>query len=144
MIDWHTHQKLNAVAQHRLHLESAQSAQQALDMVSTALKSPKYSSEPESNFVGVNMRNGTWPDSEKMCRTSLDAISPDRPVFLIFNGYHSVCANTAGLKAAGLEVETYGDGILLEKEAFELSNYLSDLGDETLDRWIFEEAKYAA
>jgi predicted amidohydrolase YtcJ len=144
MIDWHTHQKLNAVAQHRLHLESAQSAQQALDMVTAALSDPKYSSAVERNFVGVNLRNGTWPDPEKMCKASLDAISPERPVFLLWNGYHSMCVNTAGLKAVGKNPDEYPDGVLLEKEAFDVSGILSNLGEDVLDQWIFEEAKYAA
>lgn len=144
MIDWHTHQKLNAVAQHRLHLEKAETAQQALDMVSEALLNPKYSSDPSSNFVGVNMRNGTWPDPEKMCRESLDAISKDRPVFLIFNGYHSMCVNTAGLARCELRVDDYDSGVLLEKEAFDVSNILSKLGEDVLDQWIFEEADHAA
>jgi hypothetical protein len=32
----------------------------------------------------------------------------------------------------------------LEKEAFDVSGILSNLGEDVLDQWIFEEAKYAA
>ena len=144
MIDWHTHQKLNAVASHRLHLESARSAQEALDMVSAALTEATYDPAVEPNFVGINMRNGDWPDANKMARSSLDEIAPDRPVFLLFNGYHSMVINTAGMEAFGLSLEQYPDGILLEKEAFDICDDLSNVGEDVLDQWILDEAKYAA
>ena len=144
MIDWHTHQKLNAVASHRLHLESARSAQEALDMVSAALTEAKYDPAVERNFVGINMRNGDWPDADKMVRSSLDEIAPDRPVFLLFNGYHSMVINTAGMEAFGLSLEQYPDGILVEKEAFDICDDLSNVGEDVLDQWILDEAKYAA
>jgi predicted amidohydrolase YtcJ len=144
MIDWHTHQKLNAVASHRLHMESAKSAQEALDMVASALQDPRYDSSTELNFVGINMRNGDWPDTERMVRQSLDEISPDRPVFLMFNGYHSMVINSAGMARFGLSVDKYPDGILVEKDAFDISHDLSNVGEDVLDQWIFDEAKYAA
>lgn len=144
MIDWHTHQKLNAVAEHRLPLQSAKSAQQALDMVAAALKDPKYDPNVELNFVGINMRNGDWPDREKMCRASLDAISPDRPVFLMYNGYHSMAINTAGMQAMGVDLKQFPDGCLVEMDAFKISHDLNTVGEDVLDQWVFEEAKYAA
>ena len=144
MIDWHTHQKLNAVASHRLHLESATSARMALDMVSQALVDPKYDPSKELNLVGVNMRNGFWPDAELMCRKELDKLSTTRPIYLIWNGYHSMCVNTIGLERAGVKVEDYDDGILVEQDAFRISHDLSNVGEDVLDQWIFDEAKYAA
>ena len=144
MIDWHTHQGLNAVAEHRLHMESARSAKEALEMVAEALEDPRYDPKIELNFVGINMRNAEWTDAHLMTRQSLDKISADRPIFLLFNGYHSMCINTAGMKRTGTSIEQFPDGLLYEKDAFKISHDLSNLGDEVLDKWIAEEAQYAA
>jgi len=139
LIDWHVHSKLNALAIHRIDLKTAQTAHEALDMVAQALKDPKYD---QFELVGVNMRNGVWPDGEAMCRNSLDRLSSTRPIYLFWNGYHSICSNSLGLERVGHEPE--GDGILVEQEAFEATRKLSAVTDEVLDDWIIQEVKTAS
>ena len=108
-------------------------------MVAQALKDPKYD---QFELVGVNMRNGVWPDGEAMCRNSLDRLSSTRPIYLFWNGYHSICSNSLGLERVGHEPE--GDGILVEQEAFEATRKLSAVTDEVLDDWIIQEVKTAS
>jgi predicted amidohydrolase YtcJ len=139
LIDWHVHSKLNALATHRIDLKTAQTAREALDMVTEALMNPKYD---QFELVGVNMRNGVWPDGEAMCRINLDKLSSIRPIYLFWNGYHSICSNSIGLERVGHIAK--GDGILVEQEAFEATRKLSAVTDDVLDDWIIEEAKIAS
>jgi predicted amidohydrolase YtcJ len=139
LIDWHVHSKLNALATHRIDLKTAQTAREALHMVAEALTNPKYD---QFELVGVNMRNGVWPDGEAMCRTNLDKLSSKRPIYLFWNGYHSICSNSIGLERVGHKAE--GEGILVEQEAFEATRKLSAVTDDVLDDWIIEEAKTAS
>jgi predicted amidohydrolase YtcJ len=120
-------------------MKTAQTADEALDMVADALKNPRYD---QFELVGVNMRNGVWPDGEAMCRINLDKLSSKRPIYLFWNGYHSICSNSIGLERVGHPAE--GDGILVEQEAFEATRKLSAVTDDVLDDWIIEEAKTAS
>lgn len=139
MIDWHVHSKLNALYTHRLDLKSAKTAHDALDLVRRGLQDPKYD---QFEFVGVNMRNGVWPDGEVMCRENLDKLNATRPIYLFYNGYHSICCNSIGLERVGHKVE--GQGVLLEQEAFEATRKLGAVEDGVMDDWIIEEAKTAS
>lgn len=139
LIDWHVHSKLNALYTHRLDLKAAKTAQEALELVKTGLNDPRYG---QFEFVGVNMRNGVWPDSDLMCRQSLDELSTTRSIYLFWNGYHSICCNSVGLERVGHEIE--GAGILLEQEAFDATSKLSAVEDSVMDDWIIEEAKTAS
>jgi predicted amidohydrolase YtcJ len=139
LIDWHIHSKLNALYTHRLDLKTAQTAQEALDMVAEALKNPKYD---QFELVGVNMRNGVWPDTDKMCRVNLDKLSTIRPIYLFWNGYHSICSNSIGLERVDHKAE--GNGIIVEQEAFDATAKLSAVEESVLDDWIIEEAKVAS
>lgn len=143
LIDWHTHTKLNALHNHRLNLQTAKTAQEVLDRVAAAIQDPKYEPKYDANFCGINLRNAEWPDPEKLTRLSLDNISTERPIFLFFNGYHSICANSLGLKLGGYEPEGH-NGYLYEGDAFELSRVIGNVDAEAIDKWIMEEAKYAA
>ncbi|OXB38156.1 hypothetical protein LQV05_001242 [Cryptococcus neoformans] len=143
LIDWHTHTKLNALHNHRLDLQTAKTAQEVLDRVAAAIQDPKYEPKYDANFCGINLRNAEWPDPEKLTRLSLDNISTERPIFLFFNGYHSICANSLGLKLGGYEPEGH-NGYLYEGDAFELSRVIGNVDVEAIDKWIMEEAKYAA
>jgi predicted amidohydrolase YtcJ len=139
LIDWHVHSKLTALYTHRLDLKTAKTAQEALDAVTKALLNPRYD---RFELVGVNMRNGVWPDGELMCRESLDKLNSTRPIYLFWNGYHSICCNSIGLERVGHEAE--GAGILVEQEAFEATRKLSAVEENVLDDWIIEEAKTAS
>ncbi|WWC92611.1 uncharacterized protein L201_007570 [Kwoniella dendrophila CBS 6074] len=145
LIDWHTHFRLNAITSHRYNLQDCQSAKEVLDSVRYAINLPKYDVKYEINFVGVNMRNANWSDSEKLNRLSLDSISTERPIFLFFNGYHSMVVNTAALNLANIDPNgPKSDGYFYEQEAFNMGKYTSNVKQDTLDLWIDEEAKKAA
>jgi predicted amidohydrolase YtcJ len=77
-----------------------------------------------------------------MCRESLDKLNSTRPIYLFWNGYHSICCNSIGLERVGQEAE--GAGILVEQEAFEATRKLSAVEESVLDDWIIEEAKTAS
>ncbi|WVQ84784.1 hypothetical protein IAT38_006941 [Cryptococcus sp. DSM 104549] len=143
MIDWHTHTKLNAFHSHRLDLQTAKSATEVLDRVAAALQDPRYDPEVDANFCGINMRNSDWPDQDKLTRESLDALSAERPVYLFFNGYHSICANSVGLERGGYQPKGH-DGYLYEQEAFAMSRVLGRVDQDVVDKWVMDEAKYAA
>lgn len=108
-------------------------------MVREGLDDPRYD---QFEFVGVNMRNGVWPDGDVMCRENLDKLNPTRPIYLFYNGYHSICCNSIGLERVGHKEE--GQGVLLEQEAFEATRKLSAVEDGVMDDWIIEEAKTAS
>lgn len=139
LIDWHIHSKLNALYTHRLDLKTAKTAKEALEIVRDGLQDERYS---QFEFVGVNMRNGVWPDGEIMCRENLDKLNATRPIYLFYNGYHSICCNSIGLERVGHKAE--GTGILLEQVAFEATRKLSAVDEDVMDDWIIEEAKTAS
>ncbi|WRT69898.1 uncharacterized protein IL334_006889 [Kwoniella shivajii] len=143
LIDWHVHFRLNALTSHRFDLQSCQSAQEVLDQVKHALTLPEYDPEQEMNFVGINMRNSNWSDQDKLDRKALDALASNRPIFLLFNGYHSMVVNSEGLKLGGYDPEKH-DGYLYEQEAFTMSRHLSNVKVDTLDKWMDDEARKAA
>lgn len=133
---------MNALTSHRLDLQSCRSAADVLARVTKALLEPRFDERVERNLVGVNMRTANWPDTSDLNRESLDCIS-SRPIFLIYNGYHSMCLNSAALRISGYEPEGHL-GQLLEQEAFDVTKVLSNVSDEVLDRWVEEEATAAA
>ncbi|ODN75136.1 hypothetical protein L202_06342, partial [Cryptococcus amylolentus CBS 6039] len=144
LVDSHVHTSLNALHSHRLDLQTAKTAQQVLDRVADALNDPKYRIvEGCSNFAGTNMRNAGWPDPELLTRQALDAISSERPIHLFFNGYHSICANSLGLKLGGHKPEGHS-GYLYEEEAFAMARVIGKVGADVMDEWVMEEARYAA
>ena len=144
LVDHHTHFKWWAVASRRLDLHSALSAQEVIDMAREALSSPRFDPARDPLLVGQHMRVGAWPDLEKMCRQTLDdELSKERPIFLVFAGFHSMCMNSAALKHVGINAEGHS-GILEEKPAFEAQARLFEMSDEIMDAWIAEAAQAAA
>ncbi|WVW78649.1 hypothetical protein I302_100609 [Kwoniella bestiolae CBS 10118] len=143
MIDWHVHTKLAALHSNRLNLQSCTSASQILETVKSALLDPKYDPSLEKNMVGINMRNSNWPDEHLLSLQRLDEISPDRPLFLLYNGYHSMWCNSLALVAGGYDPQKHS-GHLVEQEAFDMFPKLTTAGDEVVDGWILQEGKKAA
>lgn len=140
MVDWHIHSKLQANNSHRIDLKTCRSAESVLQRLSSLSASP--SDRPE--IIGVNMRNGSWTDDHLMSRDKLDErVSSTRPVFLFYNGYHSMVCNTAGMIQVGLDPEGHS-GVLKEHEAWEPTRKVGLIDDDTMDRWVFEEAERAA
>jgi predicted amidohydrolase YtcJ len=95
-------------------------------------------------LTGVNMRNGNWTDGHLMVRESLDKLTTTRPVYLFFNGYHSMICNTNGLERVGWTKERCPDGHLKEQDAFAAWGKLSKVEDHVMDKWIIDFAKNAA
>ncbi|WWD07862.1 hypothetical protein V865_005969 [Kwoniella europaea PYCC6329] len=143
MIDWHVHTKLAALHSNRLNLQSCQSAKEVLETVRLALQDPNYDPSLEKNLVGINMRNSNWPDEDLITLKRLDELSPDRPLFLLYNGYHSMWCNTLALKAGGYDPKVH-TGHLEEQEAFDMFPKLTTASEEVVDGWILGEAKKAA
>lgn len=142
LVDHHTHFSMNALSSHRLDLQKCRSAAEVVKAVTEALSDPRFDEKIELNFVGVNMRTADWPDLGDMNRSTLDAIT-SRPVFLIFNGYHSMCLNSPALRIGGYDPQGH-NGLLLEQEAFDITKKLSNVAVPVLDNWVAQEAKAAA
>jgi predicted amidohydrolase YtcJ len=143
IVDHHTHFKWWAMATRRLNFYSARSAQEVLDMVQEALLNPRFDSAKDPLLVGQHMRVGTWTDLDKMCRESLDELSKERPIFLVFAGFHSMCMNSAGLRHVGVDPQGHS-GVLEEQPAFEAQARLFEMGDDIMDPWVAEAAQAAA
>ncbi|WWC62284.1 uncharacterized protein I303_104880 [Kwoniella dejecticola CBS 10117] len=140
MIDWHVHSKLAAHYNHRVHLEGEKSAKNVFARMKAALNDPVFDRE---DLIGVDMRNGDWPDNDQMNRINLDKyVSSTRPIFLFYNGYHSMVCNSYGLEKYGMKAE--GTGILYEQAAWPLTHQLGKIDDKEMDAWIDAWAKNAA
>ncbi|WWC87071.1 uncharacterized protein L201_001957 [Kwoniella dendrophila CBS 6074] len=145
MIDWHVHVKLQALHSNRIDLQKCQSASEVLEVVKLALNDPRYDSKQEKNLVGINMRNSNWPDENFLTKEKLNEISPNRPLFLLFNGYHSMRCNSLALKQTKFgENEKEHDGFLVEQDAFDTFPILTTANDQVIDNWILQEGKKAA
>jgi predicted amidohydrolase YtcJ len=140
---------MNALAARRLDLSGHKSAAAVLDAVKDALASGDY--DEGGRTVGVNVKTGKWSeaDTKLLTRAALDALSPTKPLVLIFNGYHSAMCNTPALEFHGVQLTSaFGEehsGMLLEKEAFDLQQRLQGAADDAiLDKWVQEQAHRAA
>ncbi|WWC67758.1 uncharacterized protein I206_101670 [Kwoniella pini CBS 10737] len=143
LIDWHVHTKLSALHTNRLNLQKCTSAAQVIEEVKKALKDSKYDASLERNFVGINMKNSNWPDEHIINLQLLDEISPERPLFLLYNGYHSMWCNSLALIAGGYDPKSH-TGHLVEQDAFDMFPTLTTASDEVVDSWILQEGKKAA
>nr|ODN86735.1 amidohydrolase 3 [Cryptococcus depauperatus CBS 7841] len=143
LIDWHTHTKLNALHSRRLDLQKATSVQQVLDQVAAAIHDPKFAPTYNANFCAINLRNAGWQDPERLTREALDKISTERPIFLFFNGYHSICCNSRGLEHAGHKADGHS-GYVYEDEAFAMFQVINNVDENAIDDWICKESEYAA
>lgn len=140
MIDWHIHSKLQANNAHRVDLKDCRSAEAVLQRLEHIATQPF----DRPDIVGVNMRNGSWTDDDIMTRLTLDKrVSADRPVYLFYNGYHSMVCNSLGMKKVDMPHEGHS-GLLKEHEAWEPMRKVGLIDDDTMDRWIFQEAEKAA
>ncbi|WRT68146.1 uncharacterized protein IL334_005121 [Kwoniella shivajii] len=139
MIDWHVHSKLAANYDHRVHLSEETSAQAVFLAMRKALDDPKFDT---FELVGVDMRNGNWNDNHLMNRATLDKeVSSTRPIYLFYNGYHTVVANSVGLERYKIKSES---GILHETEGWDITYGVGQFEDEVMDKWISTWANNAA
>lgn len=50
--------------------------------------------------------------TERLSRKHLDAISPDRPIAIMFSNFHLMCVNSKALEMAGYSRDSNGEGIV--------------------------------
>ncbi|RSH78665.1 uncharacterized protein EHS24_002394 [Apiotrichum porosum] len=142
LVDWHTHFTMNAIASRRLDLSACTSAAQVLSTVKEALAAGTH--DEGGRLVGVNLRAAGWADAADLNRTALDALS-DKPLVIIFNGYHSCVCNSPALEFHDIKVHDGHDGMLLEADAFALQQRLQAVADVCItDGWVAAEAERAA
>ena len=65
------------------------------------------------------------------------------PVILISVDVHSAWVNTATLRHFGISGHTK-DGVITEREWFDLARRANDHDNETLDQWALDAARHAA
>jgi predicted amidohydrolase YtcJ len=84
----------------KLHLGSASSHEEVLDLVRK-----RHDEQPESWLMAVHYDQNRY-GGVHLDRQALDAISPDRPIFLSHSNGHAGVANSAALRAAGVNEQT--------------------------------------
>jgi len=120
-------------------LFDAQSKKECLDMVA------KFSKEcAEMNkVVGMGWHLPSWDEADRNpCKEDLDAIEPNRPVFLLSAEGHTFWLNSKALEACSINADTtvsFGkvgknddgepDGMLYELEACEVANTIAFKAD---------------
>lgn len=114
-------------------------------------------------LVGQHMRMSDWPDLPSLTRSTLDALTAPYPdlhgslnIVLIFNGFHSLVSNSAGLRRfrfddeeveLGLADSGEGnghDGHLQETEAFAALGVMNSVDEEEVDEMVLRISRVAA
>jgi hypothetical protein len=136
-----------------------------LEEVSGEKKKPTLTS---TWLVGQHMRMSDWPDLPSLTRSTLDALTAPYPdlhgslsIVLIFNGFHSLVTNSAGLRRFGFDDEEvelgladcgegngyngHGhDGHLQETEAFAALGVMNSVDEEEVDEMVLRISRVAA
>lgn len=133
--DHHVHTVQWALQAQRIPVYGAGSAAEAAQMLTGAMPLP------DGRIVGVGFRDGLW--SEPPTRVLLDAVTGERPTYLINADAHSVWLNSAALRREGFS-DIDDDGILREEHAFEVSRRLNSADDETADEAVRTAGERAA
>jgi hypothetical protein len=119
-------------------------------------------------LVGQHMRMSDWPDLPSLTRSTLDALTAPYPdlhgslsIVLIFNGFHSLVTNSAGLRRFGFDDEEVElgladsgegegngqdghDGHLQETEAFAALGVMNSVDEEEVDEMVMKISRVAA
>ena len=85
-----------------LNLEGSKSAAEAAGRVKAYLAARK----PSGLVIGRGWIETGWPEGRFLSRDDIDPIAPDQPVLLSRADGHAVIANSAALKAAGIDETT--------------------------------------
>ncbi|MFC7789657.1 amidohydrolase family protein [Microbacterium sp. MAHUQ-60] len=133
--DHHVHTVQWALNAQRVQLGASTSPAEAARLVADAV------ALPDGRVVGAGFRDGLW--AERPSRALLDAMTGERPVYLINADVHSVWLNSAALRREGFE-GIDDDGMLREEDAFEISRRLNATDDATADAAIRTAAQRAA
>jgi hypothetical protein len=114
-------------------------------------------------LVGQHMRMSDWPDLPSLTRSTLDALTAPYPdlhgslsIVLIFNGFHSLVTNSAGLRRFRFDDEEVElgladsgeekghDGHLQETEAFAALGVMNSVDEEEVDEMVLRISRVAA
>jgi predicted amidohydrolase YtcJ len=113
--DAHAHLRGIGERELSLNLEGAKSAAEAMQRVKAYLAARK----PTGPVWGRGWIETGWPEGRFLERGDIDPIAPDQPVLLVRADGHALVANTAALKAAGIDGTTKapeGGEILKDKD----------------------------
>lgn len=100
--DSHAHLRGIGERELSLNLEGSASAAEVTARVKAHLASRK----PTGPVWGRGWIETGWPEGRFLNRGDLDAIAPDQPVLLVRADGHALVANSAALKAAGIDERT--------------------------------------
>lgn len=100
--DSHAHLRGIGERELSLNLEGSKSAAEAAARVKAYLAARK----PIGTVVGRGWIETGWPEGRFLSRDDIDPIAPDQPILLGRADGHATLANTAALKAAGIDETT--------------------------------------
>ncbi|TAJ72139.1 MAG: amidohydrolase [Phenylobacterium sp.] len=100
--DAHAHLRGIGERELSLNLEGSKSAAEAMMRVKAYLAARK----PTGPVWGRGWIETGWPEGRFLQRSDLDPIAPDQPVLLVRADGHALVANSAALKAAGVDEST--------------------------------------
>jgi predicted amidohydrolase YtcJ len=143
--DSHVHFPSWALAQRQIRLERATSLDEALRIVGDAARD----ADPGAWLRGHGWRDADWTPRAEPTKEALDAVTSDVPTALLAHDYHSLWLNSAGLAAAGGDLDVAGGvvergadgeptGVLREESAWRFkerhlvvpdAEYLDAMGD---------------
>ncbi len=99
-----SHAHLGEIGQRELtlNLEGSKSAAEVTERLKTYIAEH----HPTGLMEGLGWIETGWPEGRFLQRSDLDAVAPDLPVLLHRADGHAITANTAALKAAGIDETT--------------------------------------
>ncbi|WP_309091931.1 amidohydrolase [Phenylobacterium sp.] len=113
--DSHAHLRGIGERELSLNLEGSRSAAEAVARVKDYLAARR----PSGPVWGRGWIETGWPEGRFLERRDIDAVAPDQPVLLVRADGHALVANSAALKAAGVDETTKapaGGEILKDKD----------------------------
>lgn len=137
--DSHAHLRAIGERELTLNLEGAAS----IPEVQQRLKAWIAEHPGKGVLVGRGWHEGSWPEKRFLNRADLDAVAADRPVILTRADGHALVANSAALKAAGIDKATPAPagGQILKGPDGEPTGMLVDNAKELIGRLIPQESE---
>jgi predicted amidohydrolase YtcJ len=122
--DSHAHLRGIGERELSLNLEGAASAKEATERVRAYLARMK----PTGPVWGRGWIETGWPEGRFLQRSDIDPLAPNQPVLLVRADGHALVANTAALKAAGIDEATKAPegGAILKDSQGRLTGMLVD------------------
>ena len=130
LVDAHGHLMHLARVRLALDLRGAESEDAAARLVGE-----RAARTPRGEWIsGRNWDQNRWPGARFPDRTSLDRVAPDHPVALVRIDGHATWANTAALRAAGIDRTTRdpGGGLIARDRGGEPTGLLIDTAQRLL------------